>query len=138
MERVFFENWRVTGQFLLRHHLYYKDPMSYTDGNPVSSAIQQQIGIYNALILNYPDQTNPGVTLRVAYASETSNWSGEAFLIGYLESDSHYLFRTNIGYKIIEDLKVMVGADIYGGNPNKTFGALKDRSAFFFEGKYFF
>ncbi|MBS1959798.1 MAG: hypothetical protein JST80_10025 [Bdellovibrionales bacterium] len=138
IERPVFMDFRVTAQFLVRHHLYYKDPLTFNDGNPVSSAIQQQVGRYNALILNYPDQTNPGVTFRFAYASDTSNWTGEVFLVGYLESDSHYLLRTNVGYKVIEDLKLMAGADIYGGNENKTFGALKDRSAVFFEGKYLF
>jgi hypothetical protein len=137
LERAFGEAWRVTGQFFVRYHLVYREPELFNDGNPVTTGIQQSVGRANALVLNFPARTVPGTTLRVAYADPSSAWTVEAFLVGYFTEEAGYLFRPSIGYKPLDDLKLTAGAEIYGGDPEQTLGALRDRSAMFGEVKYF-
>jgi hypothetical protein len=137
VERPVFTDFRIQVQALYRYQLYYRDPSTYQNANPTLQAIQQTVGRANTLILNYLEQSNLGATFRFGYANEASDWGADIFLIGYFTSND-FLFRPQVSYKVREGLKLMLGADLYGGSPGQTFGALKDDSDVFFEAKYLF
>jgi hypothetical protein len=59
-------------------------------------------------------------------------------MVGYFAGGESFLLRPQIGYTPVTNLKLVTGADLYGGNPNRPLGALKDRSHAFFEAKYVF
>jgi hypothetical protein len=145
-ERTFAEDFHVQVQATLRYHLNYKSPNDYTATNsalpPLVQAqqvlLQQGIGRANAILLNYQNRTNPGATLRFGYASDTSDWTGDLLLVGYFAGGQDFIFTPELGYKIFEGAKLTTGAQFYGGNANTPFGALKDQSVVFFDGRYLF
>jgi hypothetical protein len=60
------------------------------------------------------------------------------FLVGYFANGKDYLFRPQVTYRPQDDLRLAAGADLYGGDDSRPLGALKARSAAFFEAKYSF
>lgn len=138
LERPFFTNFRLQAQFLYRLHLDYQDPSSITLSNPLLTQIGQAVGKANALILNYQQKNNPGATIRISYAKDNSNWSGDLFLLGYFGGGQDFLLRRQLGYTPTQNLKLQIGFDLYGGNESRPLGALHNRSDAFFEGRYLF
>ena len=138
VERPFLTDFRIQVQFLYRYHLEYEDPSLNASPVPMLNQIQQTVAQANALILNYQRQSNPGATLRLSYSNETSNWSGDIFLLGYFGGGQDHLLRPQIGYTPVTNLKLQAGLDLYGGAESRPLGALHDRSDAFFEAKYQF
>lgn len=138
VERTFNDDFRVQVQGMIRHHLYYRDPNAYIGGSALVNTLQRAIGRANALILNYQQQTNLGATFRVGYANSSSNWTVDLFWVGYFSNGQDYLVRPQIGYKPMDNVRLVAGADLYGGQAERPLGALKDRSVGFFEAKYSF
>jgi hypothetical protein len=138
IERTIGNDFHIQVQGTVRHHLYYQDPSAYIGGSPTVNQIQQNVGRSNSLILNYQQQTNVGGTFRFGYASDTSLWTADVFLVGYFANGNDYLLRPQITYKPIDSIRLVAGADLYGGEDTRPLGALKDRSVAFFEAKYSF
>ncbi len=138
IEKTFFENFHTQVQFLYRYFVGYLNPNLYSTPNPVITQLQQGIARSNALLLNFQRQSNPGGTFRVGYSSEESDWSADLFLIGYFAQGQDYLLRPQVTYKPYEGIRLIAGADLYGGDESRPLGALKLNSSIFFEGRYLF
>jgi hypothetical protein len=138
IETTFAQDYHAQIQGTVRHHLYYQLPSDSIGGSAQTRAIQQAVGRANALILNYQQQTNVGATFRVGYASDTSDWTADVFLVGYFMNGQDYLVRPQVSFKPMNNVRLMAGADLYGGEEGRPLGALKDRSVGFFEAKYVF
>ena len=138
VDRTIGDDFHVQVQGTLREHLYYQSPNFYSDFNPTQTAIQRAVGSANALILNFQQQTNFGGTFRFGYASDSSSWTADLFLVGYFANGSDYLIRPQVSYRPLDDVRLVAGADLYGGEESRPLGALKDRSVGFFEAKYSF
>ncbi len=137
VERPIGDDFRAQIQLLYRWHLFFPAANAAT-GNPLIDQLASGIARANALILNYQYRGNPGATFRFAYSSEHSDFSGDVFLIGYFANGQDYLIRPQIGYTPVTNLKLLAGADIYGGNESRPLGALRARSHVFFETRYLF
>lgn len=131
VERPLGDEFRIQAQFLYRWHLYYPEAMTFLP-------VQVAVGNANALILNYQDQGNPGGTLRLAWQKDGSNFTADVFMVGYFASGESFLIRPQVGYTPFTNMKLITGADLYGGNPDRPLGALRSRSHLFFEAKYVF
>jgi hypothetical protein len=59
-------------------------------------------------------------------------------MVGYFASGESFLIRPQVGYTPFTNMKLITGADLYGGNPDRPLGALRSRSHLFFEAKYVF
>lgn len=143
VERPLFGDWRGQIQMLHRYHFNYLNPNSITHLNPIIQSIQQSVGQANALILNFQDQQFFGATFRVSYMPDNPLVTGDLFLVGYLfgqdfANRGDYLLRPQINYLPIENWKFTLGAEIYGGDRDKTLGAMRDFSSVFLEGKWNF
>ena len=137
VERPIGDDFRAQFQFLYRWYVFYRSPTIATP-NPTLNQLILGVANANALILNYQRQSNPGATFRLGYASEQSDFSADVFLIGYFSQGQDYLVRPQLGYTPVTNLKLTLGADIYGGDPTRPLGALRDRTHGFFEAKYLF
>jgi hypothetical protein len=137
-ERSFFEDFRAQIQFLYRYHVGYIDPSLISTPSPALTLAQQKIARANALLLNFQRESNPGATFRFGYASDSSDWNADLFIVGYFAKGYDYLVRPQVGYKPAEGWKLTAGADLYGGNESRPLGALKNNSSLFFEGRYVF
>jgi len=137
VERPIGDDFRAQIQFLYRWHPYFRSPNISTP-NPVLNQLLVGVANANAILLNYQRQGNPGATFRFGYANEKSDFSADAFLIGYFSQGQDYLFRPQVGYTPLTNLKFTLGADLYGGDPGRPLGALRDRTHVFIEGKYVF
>lgn len=138
VEKTFFENIHTQVQFLYRYYMGYLNPSLYSTMNPVVTQLQQGIARSNALLLNFQRQNNPGATFRVGYASEESDWTADLFLVGYFAEGQDYLLRPQVTFKPMEGLKLLAGADLYGGEETRPLGSLHLNSTLFFEGRYLF
>jgi hypothetical protein len=138
VERGFLDDFRAQVQFLYRYHFDYQDPSTITTPSPVLTQIQQTVARANALLLNFQRESNPGATFRIGYASDSSDWTADLFLVGYFAKGYDYLLRPQVSYKPGEGWKLMAGADLYGGNESRPLGALRNNSSLFLEGRYVF
>jgi len=138
VERGFLDDFRAQVQFLYRYHFDYQDPSSITTPSPVLTQIQQTVARANALLLNFQRESNPGATFRVGYASDSSDWTADLFLVGYFAKGYDYLLRPQLSFKPAEGWKLLAGADLYGGNESRPLGALRNNSSLFLEGRYIF
>ncbi len=136
-ERPFYDDFRVNLQFLVRHHPKFASAEAYSGSSVQETLITRQVAAANALILNFQKQTRPGMTFRVGYTEPKNIWSGDLNWVGNLDG-SDYLFRPQFSWTKVENLKLTLGADLYGGNPNRPFGSLAPYNAVFFDAKYFF
>jgi hypothetical protein len=138
IERTFFDDIRTQVQFLYRYHIAYLHPSLYATANPILTQIQQSVARSNALLLNFQRQDNLGATFRIGYSSEESSWTADLFLVGYFSQGNDYLLRPQISFQGIENLRLLIGGDFYGGDETRPLGALKNNSALFFEARYLF
>ena len=138
VERPFLSDFRVQLQMLYRYHFAWQAPQDFQAQNQALTQIYRAVGSANALLLNYLEASNLGATLRIAFSNETSNWSADLFLLGYFSTNQDYLLRPEIAYKIMDNAKLTLGADLYGGSANRPLGALKSKSVAFFEAKILF
>jgi hypothetical protein len=138
VERSFFDDFRAQIQFLYRYHLDWLDPASISTPLPALTSIQQTLARANALLLNYQRASNPGATFRVGYASDSSDWTADLFLVGYFAQGYDFLLRPQLSYQPAEGWKWTAGADWYGGNESRPLGALAKNSSLFLEGRYLF
>jgi hypothetical protein len=136
-ERPIGDDFRIQAQFLMRWYTDYTDPV-IDSGNAKLNQLILGVAQANSLILNYQYQSNPGATFRFSYANDHSNWNADLFLIGYFAKNQDFLLRPQVGYTPITNLKLALGADLYGGDASRPLGALKSRSATFFEARYLF
>jgi len=137
-ERPVGDDFRIQIQGFYRNNLYYKNPADFVGATPQITAVKRALGRANALILNYLQKEQVGSTLRFAYEPESSQWSSDVFLIGYFGSGNDFLLRPQISFKPIEGLRLLTGADLYGGVATRPLGSLKEFSSYFFEAKYVF
>ncbi len=138
VERGFLDDFRAQFQFLYRYHFDYQDPSSISTPSPILTQIQQTVARANALLLNFQRESNPGATFRIGYASDSSDWTADLFLVGYFAKGYDYLLRPQVSFKPAEGWKLMAGADLYGGNESRPLGALRNNSSLFLEGRYVF
>jgi hypothetical protein len=138
IEKTFFDHIHTQVQFLYRYFVGYLNPNLYTTPNPMITQLQQGIARSNALLLNFQRQSNPGATFRVGYSSDDSDWTADLFLIGYFAQGQDYLLRPQVTFKPFEGMKLIAGADLYGGEESRPLGALRLNSSIFFEGRYLF
>lgn len=137
IERPFGESFRGQLQFVFQNSLQSLSAESYTDSSLVSTAIQREIGKTNALLLDFQRANQFGATFRLAYAPEASRWNMEAVSLVYFPGGDYYL-RPLVGYRPMENVKLSVGADLYGGPADLRLGALRSYSTAFAEAKYVF
>jgi hypothetical protein len=138
VEKPIFTDFRVQFQFLYRYHLSYQDNVVVNTGNPILNQIMTGIAKANATLLNYQRQGNPGSSFRISYAKDSSRWTADLFIVGYFANGSDYLVRPQVGFTPVDNLKLLAGFDLYGGDPTTTLGSLHNRSDGFFEAKYIF
>lgn len=136
-ERPIGDDFRAQAQFLVRHHPKYASAESYSGSSLQDTLVTRQVAAANALILNFQKKTRPGVTLRAGYVDPGKNWSADLNWIGNFDS-SDYFFQPKVSWMKIENVKMTLGADLYGGESNRPFGALSGYNAVFFDAKYFF
>ncbi len=138
VERPFLNDFRIQFQFLYRYHLYYRDSVVVSSGNPVLDQIMAGVAKANSTLLNYQRRGNPGSSLRLSFSPENSHWSTDVFMVGYFAEGQDYLLRPEVGYTPIDNLKFLMGLDLYGGDSTRPLGVLHERSDLFVEGKYIF
>lgn len=137
-EKPILTDFRLQFQFLFRHHLYYQDSVMVSSGNPVVDQIMTGVARANAILLNYQNRSAAGTTLRISYLKENSKWTAGLLIIGYFTGNQDFLMRPELGFNPFENFKMLLGFDLYGGNPSGTLGSLQSKSDAFFEGKYLF
>ena len=133
-----FTDFRIQVQMLYRYHLYYQSPDDFQTADPRYTSLYQGIGRANALILNYQDQSIVGGTFRFGYQPENGDWTADLVFVGYVGSGSDFVTRPQISYKPFEGFKLTAGAEIYGGDPSRPLGSLKNFSTAYLEGKWVF
>ena len=138
IERPLFQDFRIQVQALYRWHLYFRDEPYTSSANPVVNQIQQGVARANATLLNYRRRGNPGATFRLAYAKERAVWTADLFLVGYFATGQDFLLRPQVGFTPRENLKLLAGLDLYGGDVSGPLGALHVQSDAFFEAKLLF
>ena len=138
VEKPFLTDFRTQVQFLYRYHLYFRGQTHSNSGNPIVDSILNGVARANATLLNYQHQSNPGASIRLAFAKDTSDWTADLFFVGYFADGQDYLIRPQIGYSPGENWKLLAGVDYYGGDVNRPLGALHDLSDVFFEAKRVF
>lgn len=138
LEHAFDDSWRVQVQALVRHHWNFRPVSEVRDPNPVVTQIQQAIARSNALVLNFPEATNPGGSVRFSYDSIDRTWNASVSVLGYLAAGSQFLVRPRVTYAPADSWKITGGADFYGGNENLTLGALRGLSTVSAEVAWFF
>ncbi|NDG84058.1 MAG: hypothetical protein EBX52_03350 [Proteobacteria bacterium] len=121
-------------QYIFRFESALLMPDNGKETDPAAGTVDRA----NALILNYQYRGNPGATFRLSYSNDHSDFSGDVFLIGYFGYGQDFLLRPQMGYTPVTNLKLTLGADLYGGNVSRPLGALRDRSHVFFETRYLF
>ncbi len=138
IERPFLDDFRFQIQFLYRWHLYYQSTPTSTDPNPLVNRLMLGIAQANATLLNYQQRSEPGTSLRLSFAKETSKWTADVFLVGYFSDGTDFLLRPQVGFTPIEGFKLLTGMDLYGGDQSRPLGSLHANSDAFFEAKYLF
>ena len=137
-ERAFWTDFRVLAQVLLRHHTQWVDPKNtYQNINPITQNLVRAVSEKNAILKNYHRRTRPAVSLTLIYENENSQLGFDVSAIGnFLGGDTVY--RPKVSYKAFENAKIHLGAEVYSGSRNETFGILKDFSNIFAEAQYLF
>ncbi|MBK9294966.1 MAG: hypothetical protein IPM57_11105 [Oligoflexia bacterium] len=130
-EKPLWTNWRLNFQMIMRYFPNFKAASEELD--PIS----RQIAQFNSLLKQYVDKTRPSTSVRLAYEPEASDFSSDVFLIYNFEG-ADYLLRPQVKYKPIDNLKLTVGSDYYGGDQTKPLGSLKAYNSIYFEAQYYF
>lgn len=148
VERPLWGDWRGQIQLLHRYHFYYLSPDQIKDINPMTEAILKNVARANATLLNFQNQQFVGATFRLSFLPEQPTWSGDLFLVGYFwrqktassnsSEQGDYLLKPQVTYQPKDSLKLTLGMDLYGGDKNKTLGAMRDFSSVYFESKFMF
>jgi len=126
-ERRIYSDFRVQVQMLSRRHFRNPTPALAQGSNPIETALLRQIGSANELLLNYRDPWLLGGSFRLSHEVEGSSWTKSATLLGYHRGVG-YLFRPNLTYKGVENLKIGAALDLYGGPKDGSLGVLRSFS----------
>ncbi len=131
LERPLLSSFRVQMQVLTRYFPRFLSPQL------LSSPVDRQVALVNALIQNYQDPTRVSGTLRLSYSDEGEALGGEIFILGNFIGGG-YLLRPQLNYAWTGDLKVSLGLDFYGGPEDRPLGVLAPYNSIFSEVKYVF
>ncbi len=137
IERPVGDDFRISGQLLIRYFPNYSSLTQAIGPDLFSQQLNLQLASANALLLQYQDRTRPSGSLRLAWAPGDTDWSAEVFYI-YSCAGGDYLVRPQVNYRPIDNFKLTLGSDNYGGDPAKPLGSLKPYNSVYFEAKYDF
>ena len=137
VERPIGDDFRIQVQGLLRHAPRFTAPEDATGLDPASTALNSEIASANARILNYPERTRPGATVRFSYSNEASGLDAEVFLLGNFVGGD-YLLRPKLSYGWTDAFETTIGVDHYAGPEDLPLGQLKAFNSLFIEAKYVF
>lgn len=124
VERKLFEDYRIQLQGLSRFHVRATRPETYQNSNLFLQTLEQQVGRANQLLLNYREQWLFGGTLRIEHKKEDSDWEQSFTLLGYHKGVG-YLARPQVRYQLVQDWRIGLSLDAYGGPETGSLGALR-------------
>lgn len=130
-DRTFDRNLNIDVQIIGTWVNHYHDPMT------VNNPFLQEIALQNAITYGQRDRTSYGLSARIRKTWLNNTLVTEILIIGGLSRASWYL-RPLIRYSFTDNLKALLGADIYGGQTDTFYGRLRPLSGGFGEMKYYF
>lgn len=137
VERGFEDRYRILVQGLYRRYTSWESPgQDYRGTTALDQAANVGLARLNALLVNYQNRGNPGLTMLFSYHDEADRFRASINVIGnFIGRD--YLIRPELSHSLIEGHRLTVGADLYGGPQERPLGALRDFSTVFAEWKVF-
>ncbi len=125
------ENLTINVQYLYRHIFDFVDPTTIADANALLLALQV------SLLANQMQANQHGASVRVSYKLLHETLEPEIAFVGYATGGG-WLIRPKVTYALTDQLKVLAGAQFFGGPAESFFGRLRDTSTFFVEGRLLF
>lgn len=125
------ENLSVSAQYIYRHVFDFVAPNSIADPNA------QLIATQVSLLANQMQQNQHGASARVSYKLLHETLEPEVAFVGYA-TGSGWLVRPKVAYALTDRVKLIGGAQFFGGPTQSFFGRLHDTSTVFAEGRFLF
>jgi hypothetical protein len=131
VDRTFFANLNINLQFFQRRIRNHRDIQI------ISSPLERNIALQNALIGGQRDRISSGVTFRVSNKWLNDTLEAEVFAVANIRRDDG-LLRPLVTYAFSDTWKGTLGAEIYRGAADTEFGSLKSNRGAFAELRYGF
>ncbi len=137
VERGFEDRYRILIQGLYRRYTNWENPgQDYLGTSVLDQTANVGLARLNALLVNYQNRGNPGLTMLFSYHDEADRFRASVNLIGnFIGRD--FLIRPEVSHSFFEGHRLTLGADLYGGPRERPLGALRDFSTLFAEWKVF-
>jgi hypothetical protein len=130
-DRNFGSDVNANVQYLWRHVVDYVDPRGLA--NPVQRLVAEKA----ALINNQLTRTQHGASFRVGYTALNDTLALELAAIGWF-TDGSYAIRPKASYAITDEVKAIVGLDLFFGDGDSFFGNLRQNRVAYVELRYGF
>ncbi len=131
VDRTFFANLNVNLQFFQRRVRNYRDIQT------ISSPLERNLALQNALIGGQRDSISNGITFRVSNKWFNDTLEAEIFAVANIRRNDG-LLRPLLTYAFTDAWKGTVGAEIYRGAADTEYGSLKSNRGAFTELRYGF
>ncbi len=137
LERPILERFRIQAQLLSKLYPRFTAPNDAGGRDSVSAALNRQIAAANALIHQYQEKWETAATLRVSYETSSSPFRAEILYYQSINGGDWYL-QPLLSYGFIDNFRVYLGSDQYGGPGWRSLGSLRTYNSVFTEMKYAF
>lgn len=131
VEYSLIENLTVNAQYLYRHVFDFVAPSSIADPNATLLATQV------ALLSNQNEENQHGASVRVSYKLLHETLEPELAAVAWM-TGAGWLVRPKVTYSLSDRVRLIGGAQFFGGPSQSFFGRLKDTSSGFAEIRFLF
>ena len=131
VDRTFFDNLNVNLQLIGRRVQNFADPAALTD------PLLRNLAVQNAITFGQQDRESYGISSRIGDKWLNDTLEAEILLFANTTRRDSYI-RPQLRYAFNDQVKSTVGAEIYSGADDTSFGRLKRNRNVFFETQYSF
>jgi hypothetical protein len=125
------ENLNLNAQYLYRHVFNFVDPTTIADPNT------QLLALQTSLLANQMQENQHGASVRLSYKLFHETLEPEVAFVGWF-TGAGWLVRPKVTYAASDSIRLIGGAQFFGGPAQSFFGRLQDTSTFFVEARFLF
>ncbi|NJM31868.1 MAG: hypothetical protein HC848_01960 [Limnobacter sp.] len=131
-DRTFDDNLNVNLQYFAYRVSDYTDPRNIAD------PLARSIAVENAVGINQLEKDKQGISAHLSKTWMNDTLEGEISSVIAFGSSDYVVLKPRLVYAVTDRFKVTLGADIFRGEAQSTFGRLRDASTGFIELKHSF
>ncbi len=128
---------RTFGSFYINVQYIYKHIYNFQDVSGITDPILQALAIQENILANQFNPEMHGASFRVSHKAFNETLESELSLLIWAKDQNHIL-SPKMTYSFSDNLRGIVGGEIYSGIPSTFFGRFKDLSRSYLELRYLF